>query len=133
MDNSTTAPSALTGYRVHLPLKDARYDNGTGYSMIRFASWYFYLPKTNKAKCRCMECQGQIKKGQGIWQKEKGGKRGFTCLRCVGYLVKKWAAKGLREDIFCNLYPASFDQPTFTVDQVLDALKPVQEITPAAQ
>lgn len=131
MESETITTSALTGYRVLLPLKDPRFDDGTGYSMIRFASWYFYLPKTNKAKCRCMECQGQIEKGQGIWQKEKGGKRGFTCLRCVEYMVKKWAAKGLREDVFCNLYPASYDQPLFSVEQVLGALTPAKDITPA--
>lgn len=121
----------MTGYRAVLPLKNAIIDDGTGYSMIRFpGNWHFYLPKTNKTKCRCVQCLGQVEKGEGIWQKEKGGKHGFTCPKCVTYLTKKYAPRGFKEDIFLNLYPANFDEPLFTAEQVLASIKLASSIKP---
>lgn len=128
MDNATQ--QTMTGFRVSLPLKNTNVDDGTGYTMIRFPSWHFYLPKTNKAKCRCVECVGQIEKGEGIWQKERGGKRGFTCRRCVDYLIKKYAPRGFKEDMFLNLYPAHFDEPIHTVEQVIAAIVPAASLVP---
>lgn len=129
MDKALTP--ALTGYRAVLPLKNQNFDDGTGYGMIRFSNgWHFYLPKANKAKCRCVQCLGQISMGEGIWQKKKGGHRGYTCLKCVEYLVKKYAPRGFTEDVFLNLFPAHFDEPLFTVDQVLASIKPAADIKP---
>ena len=96
-----------------------------GYGYIQFYRWALALRKVNTRTAECVECHRLIEAGGCVYRSQYGA-NGYVCLECAHKLIVKHGKLGYKENIMCNLQACHEMQGTWDAEQVIAALKEIQ-------